>query len=182
MTISPEERRAYLALALVPGVGAARLDTLRSACGSWIGALEAPIAFLRTIPSMTLAVATAVARCDRSAVDRLEAELQAMGAFHLTPFDLDYPALFRHVDEPPPLLFGRGRLELLAQLSVAVVGSRHPTTEGIEVTAALAAGLSQAGIVVVSGMARGLDAVAHWAAVRNGGLTVGVLGNGLGVI
>ncbi|MHB1329234.1 MAG: DNA-processing protein DprA, partial [Gemmatimonadales bacterium] len=63
-----------------------------------------------------------------------------------------------------------------------VVGSRHPTSYGIEVTAALAAGLSQAGIVVVSGMARGLDAVAHWAAVRNGGLTVGVLGNGLGVI
>ncbi len=182
MRISPEERRAYLALALVPGVGAARLDTLRSACGSWIGALEAPIAFLRTIPSMSLAVATAIAHRDRDTVDRLEAALHTLGAFHLTPFDADYPALFRHIDEPPPVLFGRGRRERLAQPSVAVVGSRHPTSYGVEVTAALAAGLSQAGIVVVSGMARGLDAVAHWAAVRNDGLTVGILGNGLGVI
>lgn len=182
MTISSDERRAYLALALVPGVGTARLDTLRSACGSWIGALEAPIAFLCTIPTISLAVATAIAQRDRAVVDRLEQALHRLNGFHLTPFDQDYPALFRHIDEPPPLLFGLGRREWLDQPSVAVVGSRHPTSYGIEVTASLAAGLAQAGLVVVSGMARGLDAVAHWAAVRNGGRTIGVLGNGLGVI
>lgn len=182
MTVSPEERRAYLALALVPGVGMARLDHLRSACGSWIGALRAPIAFLRTIPTMTLAAATAIAQRDRTAVDRLEESLEALGGYYLTPFDTDYPVLFHHIDEPPPVLFCRGRREWLAQPAVAVVGSRHPTSYGVEVTASLAAGVSAAGILVVSGMARGLDAVAHWAAVRNDGRTIGVLGNGLGVV
>ena len=92
------------------------------------------------------------------------------------------PTSFRTIAEPPAALFLLGRAELLGPPAVAVVGSRDHTPYGAEVARSFAWQAAAAGVVVVSGMARGLDAVAHHAALEAGGGSIGVLGNGLGVI
>jgi DNA processing protein len=177
-----EERRAYFALALIPGIGPTRLERLLQRFGSYRQALAAPFGLLAGVPGLSRAAATAIAGHDPEAVDRVEQTLARLGGRVLTPLDLEFPAGFRVIDDPPALIFLEGRVELLDRLTVALVGSRHPTPYGVDVTRMIAGLAARAGLTVVSGMARGLDAVAHWAAVAEPGGTIGVLGNGLGVI
>jgi DNA processing protein len=110
------------------------------------------------------------------------ARAESLGAVCLLPGDPDFPSILADIPEPPPVLFALGRLELLALPAVAIVGSRDHSVYGAECCRLIAAQAARAGIAVVSGMARGLDAVAHHAALDAGGATIGVLGNGLGVI
>jgi DNA processing protein len=105
-----------------------------------------------------------------------------LGAEVLIPADSSYPDLLRKIPDPPPVLFALGNRSLLLRPAAAVVGSRDHSVYGSEVCRALVGAAAEAGVVIVSGMARGLDAVAHTAALDVGGATVGVLGNGLGVI
>ena len=176
-----DERYAYLALALTPGIGPARLQRLKDHCRTWSGALAAPFAFLGSIPTMTAAAATAIKGFDGTALDRVVARVTELGGFLLTPFDAEYPGSLGTIPSPPAVLFGIGHLDRLRGPAVAIVGSRHPSPYGIGVTRDLARLAADGGLTVVSGMARGLDAVAHWAAVPTG-RTIGVLGNGLGVV
>ena len=90
-----------------------------------------------------------------------------------------YPALLRELTDPPPLLFLRGREELLHRPSVAVVGARKATEVGRRTAEALGRILARAGVTVVSGMALGIDGAAHRGALEAGGDTVAVLGSGL---
>jgi DNA processing protein len=93
-----------------------------------------------------------------------------------------YPALLKEIPSPPLLLFYRGNLDLLAEpLKLAMVGTRYPTSYGISATQKLAQALSDRGVCVVSGLARGIDAAAHEAVLQNSGKTIGVLGQGFGV-
>jgi DNA processing protein len=175
------ERAAWIALALTPGIGEARLAALLSAFGSAAAVLHAPVAALRNVPGVGTALATAIRT--RSFTDGLAAETQAveLGGCVLTPADPEFPATLRQIPEPPPVLFARGQLALLARPAIAIVGSRDHSPYGAEACRLIAAHAAEAGMVVVSGMARGLDAVAHAAALEAGGATIGVLGNGLGV-
>ena len=93
--------------------------------------------------------------------------------------DSRYPAWLRMVPDPPPVLWVRGDLSVLEQTSVAVVGSRSASQYARQVARALAAGLAEAGIVVTSGMARGVDGAAHEACIAAGGRTIAVLGTGV---
>jgi len=90
-----------------------------------------------------------------------------------------YPALLCHLADPPPVLFVRGALLPCDARAVAVIGSRRATPYGMRVARALAGDLARAGVTVVGGLARGIDAVAHSAALSAGGRTVAVLGSGL---
>lgn len=94
-------------------------------------------------------------------------------------FDARYPALLACVDDPPPVLWARGNLECLQQPTVAVVGSRAATPYALQVGRRLAAELAERGIVVVSGLARGVDSAAHEGCLDPGGATVAVTGCGL---
>jgi DNA processing protein len=103
----------------------------------------------------------------------------AAGLRSLTIADPAYPDLLRRIDDPPVVLWTRGDPEALAQQpAVAVVGSRNATPEGLVCARRLARGLSEAGVLVVSGLARGIDAAAHRGALDRDGRTVAVLGNG----
>jgi DNA processing protein len=93
-----------------------------------------------------------------------------------------YPAWLRMVPDPPPVLWVRGDLSVLEQTSVAIVGSRSASQYARQVARALAAGLADAGIVVTSGMARGVDGAAHEASLAAGGRTIAVLGTGIDVV
>jgi len=110
------------------------------------------------------------------------AQAQEQNATALVPDDSRFPPALREIPDAPTLLFASGRLELLSTLSLAIVGSRVHTHYGAEVCRYFSGGVARRGITVVSGMARGLDAVAHTAALDVEGGTVGVLGNGHGVI
>lgn len=177
-----DERVAYLALTQVPGMGAARLQTLLSHCQTAIGAHSAPIAFLRALPGFSSAIATAIKATPLESGRKVAAAAARLGGTVLVPFDRDYPVLLREIPEPPPVLFTLGDLALFARPAAAIVGSRDHSNYGLSVCRALACAAAEIGVVVVSGMARGLDAVAHTAALEGGGKTIGVLGNGLGVV
>jgi DNA processing protein len=178
----PAQRAAYVALALTPGIGPARLDSLLSATGSALGALSAPFAFLCTVPGMSRAAAAAVAAARPEQGERAVAAAERLGGRTLLPGDADFPESLQTIPDPPALLFALGETALLRRPAVAVVGSRDHTAYGAAACRALASEAARAGLVVVSGMARGLDAVAHAAALDAGGGSIGVLGNGLGVV
>ncbi len=177
-----DERAAYVALALIPGIGPARLAELLTHCHTALGALSAPFAFLGTVPGISRAAATAISEATPAAGVALLAQIEAMQAHVLLPTDDDFPPLLRQIPDPPTLLFAVGDRTLLRRPAVAVVGSRDHSAYGGEVCRMIAEAAAGAGIVVVSGMARGLDAIAHRAALDVGGPTIGILGNGLGVI
>jgi len=93
----------------------------------------------------------------------------------LTPFDDAYPSILREIAQPPWVLYAKGRLELLERPAVAMVGTRVPTAYGRHTASAMAEELSEAGITVVSGLARGIDSKAHEAAMQGPGSTIAVL-------
>lgn len=176
------ERAAYLTLALVPGIGAQRLRALLNQFGSPSGALAAPFELLRAVAGMNAPAARAVAGADRAAGRRALAASRRSECTLLMPGDARFPECLAHIDEPPPVLFMFGNLDLLARPAVAIVGSRDHSAYGGEVARWLGRAAAEAGLVVVSGMARGLDALAHAGALDATGHTIGVLGNGIGVV
>jgi len=103
--------------------------------------------------------------------------LDEMNGRLLTIWDADYPQILRQIDDPPALLYCCG--ELPTEPAVAIVGTRHPTDFGRMFTKKLAEEIAAAGIVIVSGMARGIDSAAHRGALDGGGKTVAVLGCGI---
>ncbi len=97
----------------------------------------------------------------------------------LTPDAPDWPPLWRELPDPPPAVFGRGRRECLGRPAIAIVGTRRATPRGMAVCAGLARALARAGWVIVSGLARGIDAAAHHGALEAGGMTIAVMATGL---
>lgn len=115
------------------------------------------------------------------AADDLFARARACGARLLLAEDPEYPAMLADLNDPPPYLFALGALEMLAAPMVAVVGTRRATRYGERVARELSAALAREGVVVVSGLARGIDAAAHGAAMDVCGRTIAVLGTGVDV-
>jgi len=180
--ISDQERCAQVALALVNGIGHARRSTLLQACSTAYGALSAPFEFLRALPGISSACATAIKSTSVAQGERVLHQVESHGGCCLVPGDERYPTILADIPEPPGVLFALGRLELLDRLAVAVVGSRDHSAYGADACRLVVGAAVEGGLCVVSGMARGLDAVAHLAALDGGGDTIGVLGNGFGII
>lgn len=177
-----DRRAAYVALALTPGIGAVRLGKLLQVFETPDGALSAPFAFLCSIPGISRAAATAICSTSLEKGQQALHELEQLGGKCLLPEDPCFPTLLKQIPDAPNLLFALGNLNLLSKPAVAVVGSRDHSEYGGQVAREIGGAAAAAGLVLVSGMARGLDAVAHAAALDHGGGTIGVLGNGLGVI
>lgn len=176
------ERRGYIALALIPGMGARTLAALMSAYGSAAAILRASVRPAAAREERVRVGLRLAADVSLDTADHVMRRCERDGIQVLTPHDADFPAALRSIPFPPVLLFAQGDLALLARPAAAVVGSRDPTPYGRDVAAMLADALGRSGIAVVSGMARGLDAVAHEAALDAGGPTIGILGNGIGVV
>ena len=115
--------------------------------------------------------------------DKILGDCQRLGLRILTMQDADYPARLRGIFEPPCLLYVKGTLPAFdEEVAVAMVGTRACTPYGTQSAEKIAYGLAKQGALVVSGAARGIDSAAHRGALRAGGVTVAVLGNGLDVI
>ncbi len=118
---------------------------------------------------------------DRAAARAAEAGA-AQGLSLLTVFDPAYPPLLRHIPDPPIALWTQGNQGLLDEPAVAIIGSRKATTAGLALARQLARDVSRCGLVVVSGLARGIDGAAHQGALDAGGPTVAVVANGLDIV
>ncbi|WP_277186642.1 DNA-processing protein DprA [Caballeronia sp. BR00000012568055] len=108
--------------------------------------------------------------------------LAVPGNHILTLADADYPQALLTMPDPPPLLYAKGRLELLQSRAVAIVGSRHATPQGLEDARRFARALSDAGLAVASGLAVGIDAAAHRGALLGRSGTIAVVGTGLDLV
>jgi DNA processing protein len=180
--LTNEEELYWLALRMVPGLGTRRIGLL-------LERLRTPQAVFRASASeleaagLTSAVARSVAS-GSSFEDAASQQQKARecGAQLLTLNDARYPEALRKIFDPPPVLFARGRTELLASICIGVVGTRHPTPYGVAAAEKLAGDLARAGVTIVSGMARGIDTTAHKAALAAEGTTVAVLGCGVDVV
>jgi DNA processing protein len=178
-----DERAAWLRLALTPGIGPVSARALLREFGL-PGAL-----FDGSVPRARLAEAAGepAARALRgeppreisAALERTERWLaEAPERFLLSLADADYPPGLLQLGDAPILLYGHGRRELLGMPAIAIVGSRGATRQGAENAASFAACLGRAGLCIVSGMARGIDAAAHRGALDAGCATIAVLGTG----
>lgn len=169
----------WIAFNKVPGIGPARLKALLEICGSIEAAWKASIQQLqaanldkRSLENLLLA---------RRELD-LEKEwrrVQAANVRVLTWADVDYPQNLAEIDAPPPVIYVRGELVEQDMLAVALVGTRRASSYGREVAHLMATELVQHGVTIVSGLALGIDAIVHQAALDAGGRTLAVLGSGV---
>lgn len=174
------EARALLVLDQLPGVGLVLLRKLVRTFGSAEAALEAPRSKFREVAGE----AVERARWDPTwgrVVDRGLAEAERLDMQIRTWTSPHYPPALLHLHDPPPVLFLRGRVELLGHASVTIVGARRATARAREVAERLGRDLARAGACVVSGLALGVDAAAHRGALAGEGPTVAVLGRGADV-
>jgi DNA processing protein len=179
-----KEEFHWVALALIPGVGARTFHRLLQRFGSPERVFTASrrtleeIAALKRTSIEAITSRTAVEKSTRRELGRIR-ELNLRLLRWGTP---EYPPLLSNIPDPPALLYVKGHLTLDDQRAVAVVGSRHPSAYGLTVCKKLCVELAWQGWTVVSGMARGIDSAAHLGALEGGGRTLAVLGTGLDVV
>jgi DNA processing protein len=177
----PEELRAWLRLALVPGVPAAAQRVLLKAFGS----PQAVLAARRSALAGQVASQVVDALLAVDAEEALAPSLAwlALPGSHLVALgDAHYPRALLDIPDPPTLLFAQGRLELLNTPAIAIVGSRNATPQGKEDARAFARALGDAGLCVVSGLALGIDAAAHRGALESAASSIAVVGTGLDIV
>lgn len=172
----------WLGFNLVKGIGPAKVQALLDYYGSLANAWQANEFELYKIGLDKRAVANFLQARHETDLDAALAQVQQAKIKLLTWETPDYPNYLREIPTPPPLLYVQGDLLEQDRWAVAVVGTRRLTSYGRQVTRDLVAGLVQNNITVVSGLARGIDAIAHKTAVDLGGRTLAVLGSGLDAI
>jgi DNA processing protein len=169
------ERLDWLRLLRCDNIGPRSFIALLRRYGSARAALEA-------LPALAASGKTGrpIAVPPKSTIEVELAKLQDCGAVLVGLYEPDYPALLRQIHAPPPLIAVRGDLACLRRSKVSVVGSRNASAAGLAFTEQISRGIARAGHVIVSGLARGIDARAHQAALETG--TIAVLSGGLGNI
>ncbi len=181
-TSSFEERHAWMALALTPGVGPRRLLRAVERCGCAARVLHLPLTELEGLQLPAQSAQFIAAGEAAHAADQELEKLAATGASVVTYHDEVYPQRLREIYDPPALLWARGDAGLLAKPALAVVGTRHPTPYGTGMAEKLARDLAQRGLIILSGMARGVDTAAHKGAVAAKRPTIAIWGTGVDVI
>jgi DNA processing protein len=180
--LTPEERLDWLALRMAPGLGARTIVRLLERYGSPQGILRAARSELEAQGVAGSVAQSLSSGCSYEDAALQQQKLEQSGAELIVFADPRYPAPLKQIFDPPPVLFVRGRPELLGSLTLAVVGTRRPTPYGLAVTERLSGDLARAGLVIASGMARGIDTAAHRGALAVEGKTMAVLGCGVDLV
>jgi DNA processing protein len=171
---------AELLLALTPGIGPRLRKSLLDHFGSAAAVVNAAPSELRDVPGIGQKLSRSIVT-SRTEVD-VEGEIQDCrdnGVSILVESQAGYPESIRTIPDPPGVLFVRGEIRPTDAIAVAIVGTRHATQYGLAQAERLASGLVRCGYVIVSGLARGIDAAAHRGAIKAGGRTIAVLGSGV---
>jgi len=173
---------SWLALALTPGLGPTRIKKLVESFGSPDRVLQASLTELEAT-GMQAVSAQALATGKSLELAQLEiAKAADYGAKILCLEDAAYPHRLREIYDPPVVLSVRGDVELLSRPGIAMVGTRHPTPYGLGMAERLSKDLAVHGLVIISGMARGVDTASHRGVIEAKGKTVAVFGTGIDVV
>ncbi|MBX9573382.1 MAG: DNA-processing protein DprA [Candidatus Obscuribacterales bacterium] len=178
--LTEEELAHWVAFSLLNGVGPKRVQLLDERLGSMVTAWNASPAVLQRMPGFGPETIAAMEQ-GRKGIDpgKLLQKLKDDNIQVWTLKDSSYPVYLRNIADPPICLFVNGQINFSAFNNVAaVVGTRHPTTYGQKLAKEFARGLSENGVTVISGMAVGIDSLAHWGAIEGGSPTIAVLGCG----
>ena len=177
---TPEALADVVRLALVPGVGPRTRRALLDRFGTSAAVLRALPSQLREVPGVGPKLSAKIAAAQHEIdAEQVLALCQQHGIAVVTETAEAYPSALRRIPDPPAVLFVRGELKPQDGLAVAIVGTRHPTAYGLRQAERLAGSLARAGLTIVSGLARGIDAAAHRGALAAGGRTLAVLASGL---
>ncbi len=174
------EIRAVIALSFIPNLGAVRVKNLIDRFGSAASVFDASVDELARMQGIGRKTAEAICSfCDYKRVDRQIHLAERVQARLVTYRSVQYPELLRTLFDPPPFLWVRGPMSFQSLNAIAIVGTRKPSPYGKRVAADFAMQLVAHGFSVVSGLAYGIDALAHMAAIEAGGRTIAVLGSGV---
>lgn len=176
------EDKYWLGFNLVKGIGPAKVQALLSYFGDIESAWYAEPAQLEKIGIDRRSLDNLLAARGSLNLDEELHRIHAKNITILTLANEAYPAYLREIDGPPPVLYMVGSLEDIDRWAVAVVGTRRVTPYGRQVTQELVNGLVHSGVTIISGLARGIDAIAHKTALEMGGRTVAVLGSGPDIV
>ena len=176
--VSGESLSSWLRLTLIPGIGGETQRKLLAAFGLPPAIFSAGHSALRGVVGGK-AASLLLAADNQALVEQACAWSAGEHQHIVTLADPDYPRALLEIPDPPTLLYVRGHVELLNRPSLAIVGSRNPTPQGLLNAERFAAALADAGLVITSGLALGIDAAAHRGALSTGGETVALIGTGI---
>jgi DNA processing protein len=174
-----EQQKYWMGFNKVPGIGPMRLKLMLESLGDIETAWHASSVELRNIGLGQKTIDDFIRIRSELNLDEEMARIHAIG-FKVISWDSEeYPIRLKEIDSPPPVLYTWGELDPNDRWAVAIVGTRRMSSYGETITQELSSALAINGITVVSGMARGIDGVAHRTALARGGRTIAVLGSGL---
>jgi DNA processing protein len=178
-----EEVFYWLALSLTPGIGSTLMRRLLDRFNTPEAVFHAPMKELSKIEGLGEKVAQEIRKGPlEKVVERELSLLREVGGRVITLKDEEYPKRLKDIYDPPALLYVRGALKKEDEFAISIVGSRKTTPYGRWFTEKVSQELARHGVTIVSGMARGIDSLAHWGAISGGGRTIAVLGCGVDVI
>jgi DNA processing protein len=178
-----EEVFYWLALSLTPGIGSTLMRRLLDRFNTPEAVFHAPMKELSKIEGLGEKVAQEIRKGPlEKVVERELSLLREVGGRVITLKDEEYPKRLKDIYDPPALLYVRGELKKEDEFAISIVGSRKTTPYGRWFTEKVSQELARHGVTIVSGMARGIDSLAHWGAISGGGRTIAVLGCGVDVI
>ncbi|MGK7896809.1 MAG: DNA-processing protein DprA [Xenococcus sp. (in: cyanobacteria)] len=182
-----QEKAYWLAWSQIPGIGPTLLKRIKQKFGQLSQAWQLPVADLGQVEGFGGKIISKVQeeRPQINPEQLLETHLKDNPQFW-TPADPEYPQLLLEIPSPPPVLYYRGKVELRKDLeiipAIAIVGTRYPTEYAKRWTRRITKTLTEQGFIIISGMAAGIDAEAHWSCLKAGGKTIAVLGTGADTI
>ena len=177
-----DPRMYWVGFNMVKGIGAVRFRALLEAFGSAEAAWNAsPVAL--SDAGLSQKVVENFQRVRKGvSLEQVAERIHSLDVQVITWDDPAYPRHLKEIDQPPPVLYVRGRLQPEDDWAVAIVGTRKVTAYGRQVAEEVAATLASSGVTIVSGLARGVDSIAHQAALNAGGRSLAVLGNGVDLV
>jgi DNA processing protein len=182
MTQERNRVQDVIELTLIPGVGSLAQGRIRETCPDISDLFSMSVKALESAGIAPEACDAIAARRYRPMAEEILDWGNRQGCGFLVRGSTDYPALLSEIHDPPLLLYARGNREALHMPAVSIVGTRKPTYYGLQMAEGLARDLAEKQVVVVSGLARGIDAAAHRGCIEGSGATVAVLGCGIDVV
>ena len=180
--VSDDELRYWVGLSMIPGIGRIRISQLKEHFGSLQAAWKASEGGLRQAGLDSRSVDSLLLLRSRIPLDAEMEKLERYKVKALACEDPSYPSRLKEIYDYPPVLYVRGNLPPQDEPCLAVVGTRRTTIYGRQVTEEIVADLARSNITIVSGLARGIDSVAHRTAIDAGGKTIAVFASGLDIV
>ncbi|MBK9098376.1 MAG: DNA-protecting protein DprA [bacterium] len=186
--LSFEQLTDLFLLLSIDGIGPGKFRNLLAKFRNTKNILSADYQSLMNVEGISTNLAKRIRKASQERVDSEKftekelKKLEKLGGKIVTIWDQEYPSILKKIYDPPILFYILGDLTESDQYSIAIVGTRQPTNYGKVHTEKISMELSKQGITIISGMARGIDSIAHNAAVKSGGRTIAIIGSGLDII